>query len=234
MQATSFCRQTGALKGKQAAKEALLHKRPAVCPHRLVVKVHSYGAETKQPEYTWSRYGTEADASENSQYPTNTFEYHSSSPSRYDNDDHVNGSSRNSSNGASEEEDAPAAPGTASVLESNPLFTPEFVAALQSALVRNGDDALTSASVPIDVSDRISVAEEVVHLAIKTAKTNVRAMLAMQRQIEEVVNNEKKQVARMEFLLEKIQNENAYMRVLQTMVDEDEEQRSGGSRMPWP
>lgn len=100
-------------------------------------------------------------------------------------------------------------------VESNPLFSAQFMGVLQQSLARQGTDALMEGP---EADERSSAMEEVLETALGQSKQQLRLLLVWRNQLDSAIKAQEKQVDRMEFALNKARNDAAYMKALKEMA----------------
>ncbi|KAL4419787.1 hypothetical protein ABPG75_006885 [Micractinium tetrahymenae] len=103
-------------------------------------------------------------------------------------------------------------------ISSNPLFTPQFMSVLQDSLARQGSSALTSAP---PTEPRASASEEVLTAALAQSKQQLQQLLVWRDQLERQIASQQKQVDRIDFALNKVKGDAAYMNALKEMLHGD-------------
>lgn len=105
-----------------------------------------------------------------------------------------------------------------SAIASNPLFTPQFMNVLQDSLARQGSSALTTAP---PTEPRASASEEVLTAALAQSKQALQQLLVWREQLDRQIASQQKQVDRIDFALNKVKGDAAYMNALKEMLHGD-------------
>eukprot|EP01024_Parvocaulis_polyphysoides_P010065 TRINITY_DN13326_c0_g1_i3.p2 TRINITY_DN13326_c0_g1~~TRINITY_DN13326_c0_g1_i3.p2 ORF type:complete len:148 (-),score=24.32 TRINITY_DN13326_c0_g1_i3:254-697(-) len=102
---------------------------------------------------------------------------------------------------------------------SNPLFSDEFKKALEEALSREGMDALTgSQGEQVDSPPPMGAAEEVLLTAVAICKQNLARLVAMENEIDAVLEKERAQLNRLQFALKKAVDDRAFQATLEKRI----------------